>query len=344
MRRTLGGRHALLWAGIVFIAALGVFAVLILAEDDPPASAEELPAACQPGLPYVTCTYTSSTKLSFNSMLSQIEGAVGRKSSASTPVWVQAWGGRGAKGASSGGYAGAYGGYAGYAITVSSAGTLTGNTLYLYVGASGSKHANYSGQGGAASIVSTQPISVNSSVPGSTLVVAGGSGGGGNSCGDGGGGRGGAGGVAVAGHVKHDALSGQKNFNPGYGGGGGTGGYGGSPGGNPGGNGLGGYGGAGNSDGSSTGWVNVAAVDPAATGFNAGAGGEGRGGGGGGGYGGGGGGGGCKGSGTERFNGGGGGGGSWTLEPNAVNDSDAPIDSKQDDGAQSKVVLTFNFS
>jgi hypothetical protein len=344
MGRILGGRHALLGATLVLAAAFAVFAVLILAEDDPPVAAEELPVGCQPGQPHLTCIYTSSTKISFNSMVSQLESALEREIGSSAPVWVQAWGGRGAKGASWEGNSGAYGGYAGYAMTIQSVGTLSGDTLYLYVGANGTKHNNYSGQGGASTLVSTQPLSRGGSFPGGLLAVAGGSGGGGKSgelCYSG---RGGYGGVAIAttGSVSGE---GQNGDGPTQGEGGyvGQAGAGGGTAGNPGTNGLGGYGGAGNSNGSSTGWVNVDAVDPAATGWNAGAGGEGRGGGGGGGYGAGGGGGECEyvNKLEASMNGGGGGGTSW-ARANAVSDSEAPTDSKQADGASSKVVLTIN--
>ncbi|HEX8689139.1 MAG TPA: hypothetical protein VF729_02730 [Solirubrobacterales bacterium] len=347
MRRVLGGRHALLGAGIVLVAAFAIFAVLILAEDDPPAIAEEeLPAGCQPGLPHITCTYTSSTRFSFDSMVSQLESAYERQIGSSTPVWVQAWGGRGAKGATWEGYSGAYGGYAGYAISVQSVGDLGGKTLYLYVGANGSKHANYSGQGGASSIVSTQPVSQGGAFPGGLIAVAAGSGGGGKAGEECWTGRGGNGGVAIA-TGQNVGGSGQNGDGPtqGWGGYGGQGGAGGGTAGTTGANGTGGYGGAGNSAGSPAGWVNVEAVDPAAAGWNAGAGGEGRGGGGGGGYGGGGGGGECKwvAKAENAINGGGGGGASWALG-NAVGDSGAPTDSRQADGVSSKIVLTIDVS
>ena len=143
-------------------------------------------------------------------MVSQLEAAYPRLDS-STPVWVQAWGGRGAKGASSGGTAGAFGGYAGYAMTIFSVGSLTGKQLYLYIGASGSEHANYSGQGGASTIVGTQAISqmnLNDLTSGRLLVVAGGSGGGGQSSGGSSSGRGGAGGVVFPGSLGGDGGSG----------------------------------------------------------------------------------------------------------------------------------------
>jgi hypothetical protein len=346
MTRMLGGQRGLAVAVALFLAALGVFLILILAEDDPPAEAEDLPPGCARGLPHLTCTFTSSTKLSVDQLADQIYRATNKQVDDSTPIWIQAWGGRGGKGASDQGYAGAFGGYGGYAITVSSREKLDGKELYLYVGASGSRHANYSGQGGAATIVATQPITQDDSVPGNLLVVAGGGGGGGKNCSGDGAARGGVGGVAVAGHVKHDATSGYNDYEAGQPGAGGSGGDGGARGGQSGGDGLGGYGGAGDSKGSPAGWVNVSAVDPAAEDWNAGAGGEGRGGGGGGGYGGGGGGGGCEGNQSDKENGGGAGGGSWTLEGHGANldDPAAPTDTKQADGAESKVVLTFNLS
>lgn len=323
------------------VAALGVFGVLILAEDDPPAIAEDLPAGCQPGVPYVTCTYTSSTKLSFDQMRSQVEAAVGRQFDASTPVWLQAWGGRGARGSSYTAITkavGGYGGYAGYATTVSSVGRLSGNDLYLYVGASGSKHANYSGQGGASTAISTQTISTLSGFPSGLLVLAGGSGGGGKATCSGGenGGRGGAGGVYIPGHVVNNGGGGNGEFGAGNGEGGSSGKGGAGAGGSAydGTGGVGGSGGAGDADGSPTGWINVDAIDPNASKLSTGNGGKGGGGGGGGGYGGGGGASGCS---------GGGGAGSYAVQ-NAVDDRYAPTDSKQGDGAQSKIILTFNFS
>ena len=229
---------------------------------------------------------------------------------------------------------------------VQSVAALSGDTLYLYVGASGSKHNNYSGQGGASTIVSTQPVSQGNASSGGLIAVAGGSGGGGKIgelCWPG---RGGYGGVAIA-TEENASGSGENGDGPtqGEGGSGSSGGAGGGNAGSAGTNGLGGYGGAGNYKGSSTGWVNVDAVDPAAADWNAGAGGEGRGGGGGGGYGGGGGGGECAYAKSieEDANGGGGGGASWALA-NAVSDSEAPTDSKQDDGVSSKVVLTIDVS
>jgi hypothetical protein len=237
-----------------------------------------LPAGCQPGLPYITCTYTSSTRLSLDSMVSGVETALGRPVGSSTPLWVQAWGGRGAMGAN--GPAGpppdlngASGGYAGYAIAVSSVSTLSGETLYLYVGASGSKHANYSGQGGGSTIVSTESLSRIAAFPGGVQVLAGGSGGGASGCNVGRNrGRGGAGGVAIASNVVGSDLGGV-----------------------------------------------IGAGENARGTYNAG----GRGGGGS-----------C---------GGAGGGGSWArLIAVSDIDTDSPTDSKQDDGAQSKVVLTFN--
>ncbi len=297
-----------------------------------------LPPGCQPGLPYITCTYTSSTRLSVDSMVSQLESALGRQIDSSTPLWTQAWGGRGAQGADSGSlYPGAYGGYAGYAIAVTSIGTLSGDTLYLYVGASGSKHANSGGQGGASTIVSTQAISSIAAFPGGVQVVAGGSGGGGKGCP----GRGGAGGVAIAaaslGDVNGSGQSGQ-GANVGGGGSGGNGGAAGGKDDSAGTDGLGGYGGPGKLS-SAVGWVNGGAVDPAAAGWATGAGGGGHDGGGGG-YGGGGAGASC---------GGGGGGGSWAHALVKVDgllfvDPDVPTDSEQGDGAQSRVVLTFHLS
>ncbi len=347
MRRILGGRHALIGALVVLVAALAVFAVLGLADDDPPAVAEdELPVGCESGLPYITCTYTSSTKLPFDSMESQLESALDRQLDSSTPVWIQAWGGRGAKGANWEGNPGAFSGYAGYAITVQSVGALTGRTLYLYVAADGSKHANYSGQGGASTIASTQPLSQSSSVPGGLIAVAAGSGGGGKAGENCYGGRGGNGGVAIATQQSTSGYGGNGGGpTQGAGGNDGRGGAGGGSAGNTGAGGLGGYGGAGNSKGSASGWVEVDAVDAAADGWNAGAGGEGRGGGGGGGYGGGGGGGECTyvKSVSGDANGGGGGGASWALG-DALGDANAPADSKQGDGVSSKVVLTFDVS
>ncbi len=292
-----------------------------------------LPAGCQPGLPYIKCTYTSSTTLSVDSMVSQLQSGLGRPIDSPTPLWVQAWGGRGAKGASDRGDDGAFGGYAGYAISVPSVGALSGDELYLYVGASGSEHANSGGQGGASTIVSTQAISRITDFPGGLQVVAGGSGGGARGCG--GVGRGGGGGVAIA----SNALTDQSGAGPsgggravGQGGSGGDGGGAGDTDEGAGTDGLGGYGGQGKLS-STVGWVNLDAVDPAAAGWTTGAGGGGHGGGGGG-YGGGGSGGAC---------GGGGGGGSWARSyVRAMFDPDSPLDSEQADGAQSKVVLTFN--
>lgn len=341
----LEGPRGLVVAGVVLLALVGVFFTLILAEDDPPAEAEDLPAGCQPGEPHVMCTYTSSTRLSVDEMVRLLRATYGNdKVTSSTPVWIQAWGGRGAKGASAGDVdtAGGFGGYAGYAMTISSVATLTGKQLYLYVGANGSKHANYSGQGGGSTIVSTQAISQIRNFPGPLLVLAGGSGGGGASCGSTYAGRGGAGGVVYPGQLTVGGGKG-TGYTPGEGGSDGTGGASGGGASDPGADGFGGYGGAGNSKGSSVGWVNVDAVDPAASGWNTGTGGEGGGGGGGGGHGGGGGGGACVTKGKLTLRGGGGGGGSYAY-PATTSDLNAPATSQQGDGQSSKVVLTFNLS
>ena len=347
MRRILRGRHPLLGAGIALVAALAVFAVLILADDDPPALAEEeLPAGCAPGTPYVKCTYMSSTKLSVNSMVTALEAARGgRELASSTPVWIEAWGGQGARGASGDGVKGALGGDGGYATTVSTVGALTGKQLYLYVGASGSKHANYSGQGGASTILSTQAISQIDDLPGGLQVVAGGGGGGPRGSSRCSASRGGAGGVAIAttgtGNRTASGQSGQGTVNQGGGGNpdettAAAGGAAGDRYASAGTAGLGGPGGQG-SQGSTVGWVDLNAVDSAAAGWTTGAGGRGRGGGGGGGLGGGGGG----GSAREDCAVGAGGGGSWASHY-AAYDPDSPQSSKQAEGASSTVVLTFN--
>jgi hypothetical protein len=304
-----------------------------------------LPPGCQPGQPYIKCTYTSSTKLDVDSMVSTIDKALPPQQQlrSTTPVWVEAWGGRGANGrfVDAGETYGAFGGYAGYANSVSPLATLSGEELYLYVGQSGSKHANSGGQGGASTIVSTQPLLSIDSHLGGVQVIAGGSGGGAYGCD----GRGGDGGVAIASNSPNLDVNGPGESGSGeYAGGGGAtapggGGSGGAAGGKddtPGTAGLGGYGGEGKKS-SAVGWVDLDAVDPVAAGWTTGAGGNGHAGGGGG-YGGGGGAGSCS---------GGGGGGSWArhlvfTDDLLIFDTDAPFDSKQGDGAQSKVVLTFN--
>ena len=353
----LGGPRGLVAAGVLLLAALGVFLLLILAEDDPPAIAEEeLPAGCAKGLPHLTCTYTSSTTLDFDQMVTAIRKATGLAVGDGTPVWVQAWGGEGGKGSSSAhgpdADPGAQGGDAGYATTVSSVGSLSGDSLYLYVGASGRQQANRSGKGGASSIVTTQQVSRAQRFPGPALVVAGGGGGGGGwkgSCTKVA--HGGAGGLAIATGSAGAFAPGENGHGAGPGigggdsGGNGSGGAGGDEDAVDGSAGLGGFGGAGRSGDGSLGWLNVNAVDPGAANWNAGAGGEGRGGGGGGGYGGGGGGGGCvyvKSVGGD-VNGGGGGGGS-AAAGNVLRDSDAPTNSQRSDDDQSKIVLTFHVS
>jgi hypothetical protein len=103
---------------------------LILAEDDPDAAADTaLPAGCTWDLPYLISTYTSSASMSFDAMLSAIEGHFAKQVPSSTPVWVQAWSGRGGNGGVGDLNAGS--GTQGYATTISSAGTLQGKTLYL---------------------------------------------------------------------------------------------------------------------------------------------------------------------------------------------------------------------
>jgi hypothetical protein len=342
LRRILGGRHPLLGAAIALVAALAVIGVLILDEDDPPAEADPLVDECQKTAPGVVCTFETSAKLNFGAVLGGVEGALNKDLDPTTPVRIQAWGGRGAKGASSGSVAGAFGGYAGYAISVSSVRDLSDGfgLLFLYVGADGSKHPNYSGQGAASTVVSTSPLSQISGTD-KVLVIAGGSGGGGRACKNSGGGRGGDGGVAIGAGQTSSGGSG-SGPHEGTGGNGGTGGAGGT-GAGAGGNGLGGYGGRGNSSGSLVGWIGVDEVDAGADGLPTGGGGQsGGGGGGGGGYGGGGGGGAnCVGGATRAQNGGGGGGGSYAREDTIVG-SGAPTGSQQADGVSSKVIVTFD--
>jgi hypothetical protein len=105
----------------------------------------------------MVCTYRTSQRLPVDTLVGDIQSSLGgRQLGSSTPVWIQAWGGEGGHGGS--GSTGAPG-RAGYAMTVSSVGTLTAKTLYLYVANGGTHHRGSAGQGGASTIVSTQMLS-----------------------------------------------------------------------------------------------------------------------------------------------------------------------------------------
>jgi hypothetical protein len=236
----------------------------------------------------ITCTLPTSSDESSVDVADLVSQLSSNGVTGGTPIWIQAWGGKGGTGA---GYnVNASGGLGGYAQTVTTLDDLQSelgvSTLYYYVGNNGNSHGSDTddtegGDGGASSVVATEDLtsnqpSINTSTPtdGNVILLAGGGGGGAGespyvtSVGD----AGGAGGVAVASTSSSVTTDGNDSAekNGSVGGTGGRGGTcpdGGAKGtsnwadGGDGGDGAGGEGGGGGQQSSghfgSVGWVNV---------------------------------------------------------------------------------------
>jgi hypothetical protein len=194
----------------VLALILGAISLLV-ARDAQAVSSASVSCSFSDGLD--TCTLPTSDdtdSVDVADLAGELSGVTGE-----TPIWIQAWGGKGGQGA---GYnVNASGGLGGYAQTVTTLDELESSygtsTLYYYVGDDGNSHGTSTddtegGDGGASSVVatedlaSTQPsVNTEDASDGNIIVLAGGGGGGAGedadvqTVGD----TGGAGGVAVAG-------------------------------------------------------------------------------------------------------------------------------------------------
>lgn len=277
---------------------------------------------------------SSATSADLSTLLSEASGA-----SASSGLWIQAFGAEGGHGGAIDIYEGGSSGSGGFAMWV---GTLEGfsskfgvKTLYYWLGKNGT-HVDWGGgDGGASTLVASEswPSSLDT-----VVVIAGGSGGGGASGGAANGHDGGAGGSANSYHSLDAGITAAgSSGNGGHAGGGGNGTTGGSGGGSAasGTSGIGGAGGAG-SDSNVTMWVNGVpsmTIDQGDRG-NGGACAD-TGGAGGGGYGGGGGG------GTADVGCGGGGGGSYAAASTAYDADVGLLGTVSSGSAEGVVKVTF---
>jgi len=238
------------------------------------------PMACaavnyNPESALVTCQLTvpaESTTVSsveFEKILSQLEMF---QVDGNTVVWIQVWGAEAGKGAGNSLNQGGNAGEGGYAQTITTLGELQSNmatdVLYFYLGQYGTHNSNSGGQGGAATIVTTQDLTQDPTADpdaSKIVLIAGGGGGGGGMETDGcysppPAHDGGSGGIAFA----TTAAPGSGPGADGGGSNGGTGGDTGQGGTGPSHNGHDGYGGRGGDGGKSglgmTDWVNTGAT------------------------------------------------------------------------------------
>ena len=272
-----------------------------------------------------------------------------------TPIWIQAWGGRGGDGDDSSEGAP---GFAQLVTSISGLKSVGIVQFYFYLGAGGSNGGTTGGAGGAATLVTEGDLLDSpSTAPTDALLIAGGGGGGGGRntgciAGSRTPGTGGAGGLAISVTGKDGQRFGQGGQGGASGGGGGGQSEGGSGGGGGGGgDGIGGMGGGGGdapgggAPGSS-GWYNTGATKLTFTSGEGGGGGGDKnsctagGGGGGGGYGGGGGGGDGDANRQARA---GGGGGSYASASTCA-DPKAPTTFQNPPSTDGNVYLVFNTS
>jgi hypothetical protein len=106
--------------------------------------------------------------------------AVGGNVNADTIFYIEAWGGDGGPGNTNNGSRGGYGGYAQTTTTLSAISATFGTTeLYYFLGVNGIGGANAGGDGGTATMITTNDLATEQATIADTLVIAGGAGGGG---------------------------------------------------------------------------------------------------------------------------------------------------------------------
>ena len=157
------------------------------------ATTSGLPSVCAApdeinGHPTITCTWEISAQPNPSSLISQINAwlttSYSGAMSASSQVWIEAWGGKGAGSTNSGCVnSGGAGGTAGYAQTITTEGALSQlQKLYLYTAVEGASYSSsgvscHGGGGASSTLVTTVQISSSSfSFASDTLAIAGGGG------------------------------------------------------------------------------------------------------------------------------------------------------------------------
>jgi hypothetical protein len=97
-----------------------------------------------------------------------------------TPFYIEAWGGDGGPGNTNNGSRGGFGGYAQTTTTTGAVAATYGTAeLYYFLGDNGSGAANAGGDGGTATMVTTNDLATAQAAIADTLLIAGGAGGGG---------------------------------------------------------------------------------------------------------------------------------------------------------------------
>jgi hypothetical protein len=129
---------------------------------------------------FATCTLgVGSRAVDLPAVLNAINN-VGGNVNNNTPFYIEAWGGDGGAGNTNNGSRGGYGGYAQTTTTTSAvAATYKTTELYYFLGQNGTGGANAGGDGGTATMITTNDLATEQASIPDALLIAGGAGGGG---------------------------------------------------------------------------------------------------------------------------------------------------------------------
>jgi hypothetical protein len=129
---------------------------------------------------FATCTLDPASRaIGLDAVIDAING-IGSNIDNNTTLYIEAWGGNGGAGNTSNGSRGGNGAYAQTTTTTNAIATTYGTTeLYYFLGLNGTGAANAGGDGGTATMVTTNDLATEQANIADTLLIAGGGAGGG---------------------------------------------------------------------------------------------------------------------------------------------------------------------
>jgi hypothetical protein len=129
---------------------------------------------------FATCTLGSGGRAVDLAAVIDAINNVGGGVNNNTTLYIEAWGGDGGAGNTGNGSRGGYGGYAQTTTTTGAiAATYGTDELYYFLGLNGTGAANAGGDGGTATMITTNDLATEQANIADTLLIAGGAGGGG---------------------------------------------------------------------------------------------------------------------------------------------------------------------